>query len=176
MTTATKAPGLPGATGAAPRASRISLPGRLFDAHEDVGRRLASTVEPVFNLGVRLWMAKIFFDSGLVRVNSWAKQPELFEKFHPVPGIPPALAAYVTTVAELVLPALLVLGLFTRLPALGMLVMAMVIEFVSARTPEGIEAGIGNPQHVLWMLLLGYLFIRGGGPLSADGLITRRRA
>jgi putative oxidoreductase len=164
-------------SGAVPRVGGgvFSFLGRLFDAHEAVGRRLMSWLEPIFALGVRVWMGKIFFDSGLNRALNWDKQAGLFTDIHPVPGIPGNIAAIVTTAGELLLPVLLVFGLFTRVPALGMLLMAMVIEFVSAQTPQGIENGISNPQHYLWMLLFGYLFIRGGGPLSVDGFIKSQR-
>ena len=149
--------------------------GRLFDAHEAAGRSLMFWLEPVFALAVRVWMGRIFFDSGFNRFLNWSKQPELFENIHPVPFLPPKLAAIVATAGELILPVLLVLGLFSRVPAIGMLIMAAVIEFIAARTPQGVENGISNPQHILWMLLLAYLFIRGGGPLSIDGLIERQR-
>ncbi len=159
-----------------PRPPSTSLFGRLADAHEAFGRAAAAWIEPLFNLGVRVWIGKIFFDSGWLRVNTWEKQAGLFTDIHPIPGIPGTIAAIVTTAGEIILPALLVLGLFTRVPALGLLLMAAVIEFVAARTPQGIENGLSNPQHVLWMLLCLYLVIRGGGPLSADGFIKRQRA
>lgn len=162
--------------GAAPRRPATSLFGRLADAHEAFGRVAAAWVEPLFNLGVRIWIGKIFFDSGWLRFNTWEKQASLFTDIHPIPGIPGNIAAIVTTAGEIILPALLVLGLFTRVPALGLLLMAAVIEFVAARTPQGIENGLSNPQHILWMLLCLYLVIRGGGPLSADGFIKGQRA
>jgi putative oxidoreductase len=146
---------------------------RLFSAHAALGRRLERVAEPLFNLAVRFWMARIFFDAGLLRVANWEKQADLFETIHPVPGVPPQLAALVTTAAELALPVLLMLGILTRLPALAMLAMTLVIQFVVGATPQGIENGIANPQHYLWMLLLGYLVIRGGGPFSIDRLATQ---
>ena len=152
--------------------------GRLFDLHHAAGRFLERVVEPVFNLGARIWIGKIFFDSGLAKLNKWREGglqavADLFEKFHPVPPLPPKVAAVLGTGTELILPVLLVLGLFTRLPAAGLLFMAFVIEFVSARTAAGLEAGISNPQHILWMFILGYLVIRGGGPLSVDRIFKR---
>lgn len=145
----------------------------MLAAHASIGMWLERAAEPIFNLLVRFWMARIFFDSGIIRISTWAKQPDLFENIHPVPGLPPQIAAALTTVGELVLPVLLLCGFVTRLPALGLLAMTMVIQFVAAQTPQGIENGIGNPQHYLWMLLLGYLVIRGGGPLSVDRLATQ---
>jgi putative oxidoreductase len=148
---------------------------RVFGAHASLGSWLERQVEPVFNVGVRVWMAKIFFDSGLIRVSTWEKQAGLFTDIHPVPGVPGMIAAALTTAGELALPVLLVLGLLTRLPALGLLAMTMVIQFVAAQTPQGIENGIGHPQHYLWMFLLGYLAIRGGGSLALDRILAPAR-
>jgi len=176
MTTLFKASGSAGASGAAHGSRGVfSLPGRLFDAHEAVGRGLAAYLEPLFNLAARIWMGKIFFDSGLIRISTWEKQASLFTNIHPVPGVPGNIAAIAATAGELALPVLLVVGLFTRVPALGLLIMSFVIQFVSAQTPQGIENEISNPQHYLWMFLFGYLVIRGGGPLSIDGFIKSQR-
>src|SRR5688572_2217522 len=80
-----------------PPASRAGLPSRLFDAHEAIGGWLTKAVEPAFNLLARFWMARIFFDSGLIRIRTWEKQPDLFENIHPVPGVPGEIAALLTT-------------------------------------------------------------------------------
>ena len=175
-----------GALPAAPETP--SLLGRLFDAHEAFGRALSIALEPAFNLLVRLILAWDFFKSGLTRVDGWKffttlsvpaehwqKQIELFTNIHPLPLVPGALAALFATAAEIALPILLAIGLFTRVPALGLLIMTAAIEFIAAQTPQGIENGIANHQHILWMLLFGYLVIRGGGPLSADGFVKSQR-
>lgn len=129
--------------------------------------------EPVVLLAMRLWMASIFFNSGLTRVAHWDSQVFLFSNIHPLPGVPPLLAAAVTTVCELTLSALLAFGLFGRLAALGMLVMAMVIQFIVANTPEGIANNIGNSDHYMWMMLLAAVVVRGPGWLSVDHWLTK---
>ena len=146
--------------------------GRLFDAHEAVGRVLARSVEPVFNLAARIWMGKIFLDSGLARVANWDNQPFLFETEYKLGLLSPKLWAIVTTGAELVLPVLLFVGVLTRVPALGLLGMTAFIHFVVGFANDDYLA----PYHYVWMLAFGYLVIRGGGPLSVDGLIKRSRA
>ncbi len=67
------------------------------------------------------------------------------------------------------MPVLLVLGLFTRLAAVPLLAMAMVIQFV---------LGAANPafdhiEHYYWMMLMLVLIARGGGTLSLDFLLNR---
>lgn len=125
---------------------------------------------------MRLWMASIFFNSGLNRVAHWDSQAFLFSNIHPLPGVPPMLAAVVTTGAELTLPVLLALGLFGRLSALGMLIMICVIQFIVANTPAGIENGIGNSDHYLWMMLLAAVVVHGPGLLSMDRWLASRFA
>ena len=135
---------------------------------------LDSYARPVVLLVARLWMAKVFFDSGLARVNNWGSQEFLFSNIHPVPFLPASLAAPVTTAAELVLPVLLAVGLLGRLSAGGLLVMTMVIQWVVAATPAGLENGIGNPAHYFWMILLALLVVVGPGKLSLDSVLFRR--
>lgn len=137
-------------------------------------RRLELWGTPLLLLAMRLWMASIFFRSGLTRVTHWDSQAFLFANIHPLPGVPPMAAAVVTTGAELTLPVLLALGLFGRLSALAMFIMTCVIQFVVANTPAGIENGIGNSDHYLWMLLLAAVVVSGPGALSVDRLLGRR--
>jgi len=174
MTTMTKASDFSGAPGAAsPRAGGLfGLLGRLFDAHEAAGRGLANYLEPVFNLAARIWMGKIFLDSGLARVAGWERQEFLFESEYKLGLLSPKLWAVITTGAELVLPVLLFAGLFTRVPALGLLIMTAFIHFVVG----GLNDDYAAPYHYVWMLAFGYLVIRGGGPLSLDGFIKSQRA
>jgi uncharacterized membrane protein YphA (DoxX/SURF4 family) len=154
------------------RGSALSLIGRLFDAHEAAGRVLATYLEPVFNVAARIWMGKIFLDSGIARVINWGSQEFLFGTEYGLGLFPPKLWAIITTGCELVLPVLLFVGLFTRVPALGLLIMTAFIHFVVGYANEDYLA----PYHYVWMLAFGYLFIRGGGPLSLDGLIKSQRA
>jgi putative oxidoreductase len=149
----------------------LSLIGRLFDAHEAVGRGLTKFLEPVFNLAARIWMGKIFLDSGLARVINWDKQEFLFQEEYKLGLLSPKLWAIITTGAELVLPVMLFAGLFTRVPALGLLIMTAFIHFVVGFANDDYLA----PYHYVWMLAFGYLVIRGGGPLSVDGFIKSQR-
>ena len=99
-------------------------------------------------LAVRLWIAKVFMMSGLVKIKSWSSTIALFTDEYKVPILPPEVAAYMATAAELSLPVLLILGLMTPLAALGLFVMTMVIELFIYP---------GTTDHYHWMLLLGIL-------------------
>jgi uncharacterized membrane protein YphA (DoxX/SURF4 family) len=94
---------------------------------------------PILFLGIRLWMANIFFRSGLLKIQDLDGATFLFSEVHPVPFLPPWLAAYLATTFELGCSALLALGLAARLAALPMLAMALVIQFL-----VGAHANIGS--------------------------------
>ncbi|MGD9724817.1 MAG: DoxX family protein [Alphaproteobacteria bacterium] len=134
----------------------------------------AAWITSVPLLAGRLWLADIFFSAGRVRIESWDSQPFLFSQVHPVPFLSPSLAAPLTAAAEIGLPILLLLGLFGRVGAFGLLVMAMTIQFIVGQTPQGIENGIANPVHYWWMLVGFILTITGPGRLSLDAIIARR--
>lgn len=128
---------------------------------------------PVVDLMIRLFMADIFFGSGWLKFKNflngdWAATVYLFQDIHPLPGVPAGLAAVAGTGGELVLPVLLALGLFGRLGAAGLIAMTAVIQFVVPAS-----YGVANPDHYMWMLLLGVIVVRGSGRLSADCLIRR---
>lgn len=86
--------------------------------------------------------------------------------------------------AEFALPLLIVLGLMTRLAALGMAGF-IVVQSLTDVVGHGIagddlghwfDAASGSlilDQRVLWLLLLAILMIRGGGLLSVDRLLSR---
>ena len=86
------------------------------------------------------------------------------------------------TCAEFVLPTLLVLGLFTRLTALGMIGFVFVLSFVDIYghevTPvgaffDGRTDGIIADLRLFWMFLLVSLVFTGGGKISLDAILNR---
>lgn len=118
----------------------------------------------VLALCARLSLGAIFFLSGRTKVEGFLTITDgayaLFREEYKVPLLAPELAAHLATYAEHLLPVLLVLGLFTRLSALGILGMTAVIQtFVY---PDA------WPTHLSWAALALYLVGRGAGPASAD--------
>ena len=73
------------------------------------------------------------------------------------------------TLAEHVLPLLLVLGLFTRFSALGLFVMTLVIQLFVY--PDAFWQ-----THILWFAMAAILVSRGGGMFSLDAALAARRA
>src|SRR6185295_8460681 len=77
---------------------------------------------PLVDLIVRLWVAMVFFKSGLTKIQSWDTTVLLFTNEYHVPLLPPEIAALLGTTAELVLPVFLALGLGGRLAAAALFV------------------------------------------------------
>lgn len=108
---------------------------------------------PVLDLGMRLLLADAFFRSGLTKIKSWDSTLYLFSDVYQVPLLNSDLAAYMATSAELALPVLLVLGLFTRFAAAGLFILNAVAAY--SYYSELSEAGLN--QHLYWGILLAVL-------------------
>jgi putative oxidoreductase len=120
------------------------------------------------SLLTRLYIAQIFFLSGLTKVQNWDSTLFLFEEEYHVPLIPFELAAYLGTVGELVLPVLLVLGFFTRFTALGL----FIVNYVAVISLVEI-APAALYLHYIWGILLVQLIVYGAGVASIDGFMLR---
>jgi len=112
----------------------------------------------------RLGIGAVFFLSGRTKVDGFLTVNEsaytLFREDYKVPLLPPEFAAHLAAYAEHLLPLLLVLGLATRLSALGLLGMTAVIQIFVY--PDA------WPTHLTWAVALLYLAGRGAGALSLD--------
>lgn len=124
---------------------------------------------PILDLGIRLWVAQVFFMSGLTKVQSWDTTLSLFENEYQVPLLPPEIAAYAGTFTELFFPVLLVLGIGTRFAA-GVLFVFNIIAVLSY--PDLGEVGLKD--HHYWGLLLLITLIHGPGKVSVDHFIRQR--
>lgn len=121
-------------------------------------------LSPVMMLTLRLWMAYVFWVSGVLKISDWSNTLALFTYEFPVPFLPPLLVAIFGTAFELICPVLLTLGLATRLATLPLIVMTAVINFTYQEATE----------HYYWAMLLGIILFYGPGKLSADYLIAKR--
>lgn len=126
-------------------------------------------LQPLAQLLARLYIARVFFFSGLTKIRDWETTIALFTDEYKVPLLPPHVAAFMGTGGELVLPVLLVLGLFGRFAALGLTVVNIVAAF---SLPDVAEAAL--QQHVFWGSLLLGLLLWGPGRWSADELLGHR--
>lgn len=123
---------------------------------------------PVVDLALRLWVAAVFFRSGLTKIQSWDTTILLFTNEYHVPLLSPELAAVLGTAAELVLPVFLALGLGGRLAAVAL----FVFNIVAVISYPELEAA-GLEQHQVWGLMLLVTLLHGPGVLSVDHFIAR---
>ncbi|MEF7614066.1 DoxX family protein [Aquincola sp. MAHUQ-54] len=140
---------------------------------QGVYRRLVGWLEaaqPLALLAARVYVARVFFLSGLTKLRDWEITVALFTDEYHVPLLPPELAAYAGTAGELVLPVLLVLGLGGRFAAAGLFVVNAV---AVVSLPEIGEAAL--QQHQFWGSLLAGLVLWGPGRWSFDGWLAARR-
>ena len=132
--------------------------------------RVFNLLTPVADLLARIWVAQIFFLSGLVKIQAWQSTTMLFEHVYHVPLISPYVAAVLATGAELILPVLLVLGLGGRFLIFIFFCYNAIcaISYPFLWTAEG---AMGLSQHINWGLLLMLMMFHGSGKLSLDYLI-----
>lgn len=128
-----------------------------------------SVLSPLLDLGIRLYIANVFFKSGLTKIANWQSTLALFENEYAVPLLPSSVAALLGTAVELVVPVLLLVGLSTRFAAIVLFVFNIV---AMISYPDLSEAG--REQHMLWGLLMLVSIFHGPGKLSLDHLIRRK--
>lgn len=116
-------------------------------------------------LMARALPAAVFWTSGRTKVDGLSIKSStfaLFEDIYAIPLVPPHLAAITASIAEHVFPVLLILGIATRLSAVALLGMTLVIQtFVFP------EAWI---THGLWATAFLITIKFGPGRVSLDRL------
>ncbi|WP_374626238.1 DoxX family protein [Devosia sp.] len=148
--------------------------GRLYRAGD---RLLGAIPHSLSQLALRVALAIPFWRSGMTKwdgfLNLSAGARYLFEqefKLHlagEAIAYPfPLVAAFLAGTGEVVLPVLLVLGLFTRYAALGILLMTIVIQLT---VPDG-----WLNFHLPWAAMALALMAFGGGRLSVDAVLAWR--
>lgn len=124
---------------------------------------------PLGNFALRLWVANVFFRSGMLKFNSWDSTMYLFENEYQVPLLTPETAAMMGTGVELAFPVLLALGLGGRFAALVL----FLFNIIAVISYPDLEA-IGIRDHQIWGLMLFVLILQGPGKLSMDYFLRKK--
>jgi putative oxidoreductase len=136
----------------------------------ETGRSLAERIPySAVALVSRFALASVFWRSGQTKVTGFSLREEtffLFREEYKVPLLAADLAAYLATIGEHVFSVLLLVGLASRLSALGLLGMTVVIQLFVF--PDG------WPEHILWAALQLMIISRGPGAVSLDHLAWTR--
>ncbi len=122
----------------------------------------------------RLWVAKVFFMSGLQKLNTWHDEygvMYLFKEEYSVPLLDPVVAAYLATAGELILPIFLVIGFGTRFAAIALSILNItaVVAYYATLT----KVGQVTP-HIFWGSMMLTVIILGPGFFSLDHWIKQR--
>lgn len=125
-------------------------------------------LQPLFALALRLYVARVFFTSGLVKLGNWEGTLALFENEFHVPVLSPHAAALLGTGAEILLPVLLALGIATRFSAVALFAFN-VVAVISY--PDLSDAGLRD--HMLWGALLMVTLVYGPGRFALDRRFER---
>lgn len=124
-----------------------------------------------FGLAVPFWRSGVNKWDGFLQLNDVAVLLFSSEfKLH-LPGGPyafpaPGVMAFAAGSAEILLPILLGLGLATRLAALGLLFMTLIVQLT---VPDG------WPLHLTWAAMALGIMAWGAGRISLDHWIERRK-
>jgi len=122
-----------------------------------------ASLHTVLALIARIYVAKIFFMSGLTKIQDWDTTLFLFEEEYQVPFLPADLAAYLGTAGELIFPILLLIGMASRFSALALSVVNIVaVVSLADIAPAALYL------HIIWGMLLTYVVLYGAGTLSLD--------
>jgi putative oxidoreductase len=158
-------------TSTCPSTSSAASPlARAVSGFSSFAQRAIALIErwltPTFDLAIRLYVANVFFKSGLTKIQDWTSTVALFQNEYQVPVLPPELAAVMGTAGELGLPVLLALGLAGRFGAAGLSVMNVVAVIAYADLSD-----LGRQDHLLWGVLLLVTLLHGPGRWSLDHLL-----
>ena len=147
--------------------------GVLADRAEQLVKAIA--LPSLVQLVMRVALAVPFWKSGILKWDGFLKLSDvavtLFtdEFMIHLPGGPyhypaPTVMAFLSGCGEITFPVLLVLGLFTRFAALGLLFMTVIVELT---VPDG------WPVHITWAAMALGIMAWGPGRISLDHLVRR---
>jgi putative oxidoreductase len=126
-------------------------------------RVLRGLAWPKVELAIRLWLAQIFFVSGVLKLTHWDTALYLATHEYPVSWLSAGAAATIGVCIEVIGGALLALGFMTRYAAVPMLALALVAQF----------AYLPFDNQLFWTALLGWYAVCGAGPIAVDSLLRR---
>ena len=124
---------------------------------------------PAIDLVIRLWVANVFWKSGLTKIATWDSTLFLFEYEYAVPLLSTEVAAILGTAIELTMPVLLVLGIGTRFSAAVLFVFNIIAVFSYPSLNV-----FGAKDHQYWGLFLLITMFHGPGKLSVDHYLRKR--
>lgn len=173
---------------------------KLFECHGVVEDKLDALVGRDFlALASRAMFVVLllpyYFNSALTKLDGFGLSAGAFAQILPpiaeqylydtsaIPFFPWHLIVWAGTLGEFILPILILIGLFTRVSAVGMIGFVVVQTIVDVAFHGAALGALANglpteliDQRLLWIFVLGLLIFAGGGKLSVDRLLSRQWA
>ena len=146
---------------------------RLYQSLSRFDRVLADWGGSLLSLAIRCYVGWQFFKAGLTKLRDWEGTLMLFRDEYQVPLLPPDIAAVFGTAGELILPALLVVGLLSRPAALGLLIVNIVAVMSYPQLFE-FECPAAVNDHFYWGALLLVIVAFGSGKFSLDAWLRHK--
>lgn len=133
---------------------------------------LLDYLAPLADLAARLFVANVFIRSGIAKYRDWDTTLFLFREEYNVPLLPPDIAAVLATAGELLLPVLLVVGLFTRFSALGL----FILNFVAVISYYAVLKGspVAIQDHLAWGIILALIMASQVRLFTLDRLVVNK--
>ena len=141
----------------------------LIQYNSCISHILQKYFKNLFLLFVRVAVSIPFFNSGMLKLNNWDSTLFLFQEVYKVPLLDAEVAAYLATTAELVLPVIIILGLFSQAGALALFAVNAVAVISYPTLWEG-----GFYDHKMWALMLFCTILFGAGKWSLDSWLGKK--
>lgn len=141
-------------------ATKRKLIKNLYQSYASFAEKYLSSI---LLLAIRVWVGLIFYKSGETKFANIESAVMLFTYEYELPFISAQFAAISATIVELGCGALIIVGFWSRITVIPLIVMTLVIQFLV----------FPNQEHFYWLFLLSTLAIYGGGALSVDGIYKK---
>ena len=135
----------------------------------EIIRNALKLCTPFVDMVIRIYVALVFWKSGMVKISNMDSTTWLFINEYHVPLITPTCAAYLSTATELTFSGFLIIGFLSRASAFGL----FLINVMAVLCYPGIHMSVIE-WHIVWGLLLLILIVHGPGKLSVDYLLWEK--
>ncbi|MFZ6817235.1 DoxX family protein [Undibacterium sp. Ji22W] len=140
---------------------------RVHQVSLHVDRFLQKYCPDMFSLGLRIFISWQFLKSAVAKLGDWTATIELFRDEYQVPFLSPEFAAFAGTAGELIFSVLLIVGVFARLSAVGLL-LVNIMAVVSYPILWNLDCPAALNDHFYWGILLCVNIVFGAGRISID--------
>ncbi len=124
-----------------------------------------SLLKPIYWLGLRVFLANIFWQSGWLKFQDMVLAKNLFGKDFNLPeSLTLVFSVYTYAYLETIGAVLLAVGLFTRFISILLIGLSVFSQFY----------GVDLPDHYFWMFAFAALVIYGPGKISLDFIIWEK--